>query len=222
MAASSTGPASEKMRKQPRQERAQQTIETIFQTTAQIIDEHGKAALTTNRIAQQAGFSIGTLYQYFPTKEAIIAAMIERERRRVMDQLDALLTEAEAQADVAEQSGAPPLWEPQTLLRRLIRINIEGLGSGKRTRRAMIRFAWAHDHHDNITQALRESAERIAISLQRLRHPGLRSSSPAMMFVVTRAVIGVIRSASLEKSPLLGSPEFEDELVRLAWGMLSA
>lgn len=222
MPASSGGPASEKMRKQPRQERAQQTIETIFQTTAQIIDEHGKAALTTNRIAQQAGFSIGTLYQYFPTKEAIITAMIERERRRVMDQLDALLTEAEAQADAAERNGTAPALDPQTLLRQFIRINIEGLGTGKRTRRAMVRFAWTHDHHDNITQALRETAERIAISLQRLRHPALRPPSPAMMFVVTRAVIGVIRSASLEKSPLLGSVEFEDELVRLAQGMLGS
>jgi hypothetical protein len=49
---------------------------------------------------------------------------------------------------------------------------------------------------------------------------GVRPPSPAMMFVVTRAVMGAIRSACLEDSPLLGTPLFEDELERLAWGIL--
>lgn len=200
------------MRKLPTQERAQRTIETIFQTTAQILESEGEQGLTTNKVAQQAGFSIGTLYQYFPSKEAILSALIARERRRVMDELDELMESAEHHTDQLD---------PKRFLRQFIRINIEGLGSGRSAKRAMIRFAWQHDHHEEITQALRETAERIAISMQRIDHPNLRPPTPAMMFVVTRAVIGTIRSASLEKSPLLGSIEFEDELVRLAWGMLS-
>ena len=59
------------------------------------MEAEGDAALSTNKVAQKAGFSIGTLYQHFPTIEAILLAMANRERRRVMDQLEALLGQAE-------------------------------------------------------------------------------------------------------------------------------
>jgi hypothetical protein len=78
------------------------------------------------------------------------------------------------------------------------------------------------DHHERIAQALREGAERNAMAMQRLSHPDLRAPDPVMMFVATRALMGVIRSASLEQSPLVGTKQFEDELVRLAWGMVRA
>jgi len=69
---------------------------------------------------------------------------------------------------------------------------------------------------------LREAAERNAFALGQLNDPHTRRPTPAMMFVATRAVMGAIRSASLEDSPLLGTPEFEDELVRMVWGLLQA
>lgn len=204
----------ETMRKTPTQQRALQTIETIFQATAQIVETEGEAGLSTNKVAQKAGFSIGTLYQYFPSKEAILLAMINRERRRVMDQLEALLHQAELTRS-----------EPEVLLRQFIRINTEGFGTGTggvaKNRRALIRVAWRMDQHEVIAQALRETTERIAIALQRLNHPALRPPTPALMFVVTRAVIGVIRSASMEQSPLLGSQELDDELFQLAWGVMA-
>ncbi|MDB5929368.1 MAG: TetR/AcrR family transcriptional regulator [Polaromonas sp.] len=193
------------------QARSQRTIETIFQATAQIVESEGEGALTTNKVAKKAGFSIGTLYQYFPSKEAILLAMIQRERRRVLDGLHAMMKRA---AD--EQR------EPRAVVRELVHTLVESFGSGPQLKRAMIRLAWRMDHHDNITQALREAAERNAFALSRLKDPALRPPTPEMMFVATRAVMGVIRSASLEDSPLLGTPEFEDELVRLVMGMISA
>ncbi len=204
-------PAPENMRKAPTQERAQRTIEAIFQATAQIVENEGEGALTTNKVARQAGFSIGTLYQYFPSKEAILLAMINRERRRVLDRLQALLTRA------VQERG-----DPQAVVRELVHTLVESFGSGPKHRRAMIRLAWRMDHHENITQALREAAERNAFALGQLDDASLRRTTPAMMFVATRAVMGAIRSASLEDSPLLGTPEFEDELVRMIWGVLKA
>ena len=59
------------MRKQPTQKRAQLTIDAIFEATSQIVDREGVSGLTTNKIAAKAGFSVGTLYQYFSSKEAI-------------------------------------------------------------------------------------------------------------------------------------------------------
>ncbi len=62
-------------RKLPKQARSQTTVEAILQAAAQVFECHGYAAGTTNRIATRAGVSIGTLYQYFPNKDAILVAL---------------------------------------------------------------------------------------------------------------------------------------------------
>ncbi len=204
------------MRRQPTQERALQTIEAIFGATAQIVENDGEAALTTNRVAQVAGVSIGTLYQYFPSKEAVLLAMVERERGRVQQEMQRLLDDAlERQRAVRE------------VLQDVVRLLVSAFGTGghSRVRRAMVRLGWRVDQHERFTAALREGAERNAVALARLVDGGdgsIRPPTPAMMFVATRAVMGAIRSASLEDSPLLGQPAFEEELVRMLWGVLRA
>jgi AcrR family transcriptional regulator len=67
------------LRKSPRQKRATATFEAIVEAAAHILRTEGAAALTTNAIAARAGVSIGSLYQYFPNKQAIVRALIERE-----------------------------------------------------------------------------------------------------------------------------------------------
>lgn len=204
-------PPSETMRKLPRQARAKRTIEAIFEATAHIVASDGPDALSTNKVAQRAGVSIGTLYQYFPTKEAIVVAMIAQERLRVMAELqDMLISAVQAQRD------------PQSILRDRIRALLSALGTGSHLNRAMVRLAWHMDHHEQVALAQREGTEHLAIALAAWKYPGLRPPTPAMLFVATRAVIGVIRSASLENSPLLGSPALEDELVRMVWRLVSS
>lgn len=66
------------LRKRPRQARSQATFEAIVEATARILAEDGERALTTNRIAERAGVSIGSLYQYFPDRKAIVRALLER------------------------------------------------------------------------------------------------------------------------------------------------
>jgi AcrR family transcriptional regulator len=65
-------------RKPPIQKRAQFTVEGILAAGAQVFETSGYASASTNRIAKRAGVSIGTLYQYFPSKEAIAVALVER------------------------------------------------------------------------------------------------------------------------------------------------
>jgi AcrR family transcriptional regulator len=71
-----------KPRKQPLQERSRATVEAILEAAAQVFERHGYAAGTTNRIAERAGVSIGSLYEYFPSKDAIV---IELGRRHIED-----------------------------------------------------------------------------------------------------------------------------------------
>jgi AcrR family transcriptional regulator len=65
-------------RKLPKQERATLTIDAIVTAVERILEQQGPGALTTNRIAEVAGVSVGTLYQWFPNKEALIAALQDR------------------------------------------------------------------------------------------------------------------------------------------------
>jgi len=75
---------SDAMRKLPTQERAAHTIAVIHEAAADILQREGEVNFTTNRIAERAGVSIGTVYQYFPNKDAILAAIAERELTAVL------------------------------------------------------------------------------------------------------------------------------------------
>jgi AcrR family transcriptional regulator len=65
-------------RKRPRQERSKVTVDAILAATARVLVKKGFDGLTTNSVAEAAGVSIGSLYQYFPSKEALVAALIEQ------------------------------------------------------------------------------------------------------------------------------------------------
>lgn len=65
-------------RKQPIQERSKFTVEAIFEAAIQIFTENGYTGSTTDLIAERAGVSIGTLYQYFPNKKAILIGIWDR------------------------------------------------------------------------------------------------------------------------------------------------
>jgi AcrR family transcriptional regulator len=65
-------------RKRPTQQRARDTVAAILVAAAHILETEGPERATTNRIAELAGVSIGSLYQYFPNKHAVVAALRER------------------------------------------------------------------------------------------------------------------------------------------------
>ncbi|WP_161813735.1 TetR/AcrR family transcriptional regulator [Steroidobacter agaridevorans] len=73
--ASSDSPLSR--RKKPSQERSRTTVQSIFAATEELVREHGFGNVGTRQIAERAGVSIGSLYQYFPTYEAILLAWYE-------------------------------------------------------------------------------------------------------------------------------------------------
>jgi AcrR family transcriptional regulator len=65
-------------RKLPRQDRSRETVDALLEATAQVLVADGYDRASTNKIALKAGVSIGSLYQYFPNKESLVAALIER------------------------------------------------------------------------------------------------------------------------------------------------
>jgi AcrR family transcriptional regulator len=80
-----------KPRKVPQQSRAEKTVASVLEATARVLETKGLAGLNTNAVAQRAGVSIGSLYQYFPSKDALIVALSLRERAEfVAEAMDAL------------------------------------------------------------------------------------------------------------------------------------
>jgi AcrR family transcriptional regulator len=85
-------------RKTPRQERSRRTVERILDAAARIFHEQGYAAATTNDIADEAGVSVGSLYQYFPNKDALLVALITRHIEDTAAGLADLLNGLDAEA----------------------------------------------------------------------------------------------------------------------------
>jgi AcrR family transcriptional regulator len=83
--------AKNQARKRPRQARAQATVNAILEATVQILDREGLEAATTTRIAEVAGVSIGSLYQYFSHRDAILNALQDREFERALMLMQELL-----------------------------------------------------------------------------------------------------------------------------------
>lgn len=90
-------------RKVPQQARAQRTVEALLDATAQVLVAEGWAGTTTNKVAARAGTSIGTLYEYFPSREALATAVIERLAARLLGQT--LQTLQQAIADPQEDTA---------------------------------------------------------------------------------------------------------------------
>lgn len=91
-------------RKRPGQARSVETVAVILEAAARILEERGLGGYTTNAVAARAGVSIGSLYQYFPGKDALTAALLERETAVLL-------------ADIAEARQEP---DGRTALTRMI------------------------------------------------------------------------------------------------------
>lgn len=78
-------------RRQPQQLRARQTVDAILEAVIRIMKREGMDAVTTNRIAEVAGVSIGSVYQYFPDKRAIFAALHQRHIEQIDRVIETML-----------------------------------------------------------------------------------------------------------------------------------
>lgn len=90
-------PSPLKPRKQPVQARSAATVDAIFEATIQVLLAHGHQKLTTTLVAERAGVSVGSLYQYYPNKQALLAATIERHLRHIVESVEAACERARGQ-----------------------------------------------------------------------------------------------------------------------------
>lgn len=82
-------------RRMPRQARSRALVEAILEATARVLAERGYAGTNTNLIAERAGVSVGSVYQYFPNKDSLITALHERHAAEIHAALESVLAAAQ-------------------------------------------------------------------------------------------------------------------------------
>jgi len=196
-------------RRIPHQARAAETVAAILEGAAQILEAGGVAAFTTNAVAERAGVSIGTLYQYFADKNALLRALAQRETSATLAAIGKALrgeTETALEARV----------------RAVVRAMVNAFRGRQRARKAVVQAVLAQgmtvEMLGPITSFLAQSGAKSGAEPQR----GIARLSTEQVFVVSRALMGTIRSALLEEQPFFRSSAFEDELVRLVLAYLGA
>lgn len=198
------------MRKIPRQARAAATIDAIVEAAAQILQHKGEAALTTATIAERAGVSIGSLYQYFPNKEAVLLALIRREREAIG-------------AEIATKIAAINPGGGEAVVRSVIATLLAAFRPRRRRRNLVALTIAISADRDDGAAALRARIGALIVEASRNNQAfAARPLSPIAAFVLVRAVLGAIRSGVVENAKILDDPEFEEELCRLALGFLKA
>jgi AcrR family transcriptional regulator len=98
-------PSPFKPRKTPVQARSTHTVEVILQACIQVLLDGGIERLTTTRVAQRAGTSVGSVYQYFPNKQSLLAAVLERHLMQVVAAVETASTSAKGQTAAAMASA---------------------------------------------------------------------------------------------------------------------
>jgi len=108
-------------RKKPRQERSRETVAAILAAAARVFATAGYAGTTTNHIARRAGVSIGSLYEYFPGKDAILVALVERH-------LDEATRELAAELRSLRAPGVPLAAVVRRLVETMVRLHAQDPG----------------------------------------------------------------------------------------------
>ncbi|MFJ5299115.1 TetR family transcriptional regulator [Pseudomonas sp. NPDC088368] len=103
------------LRKQPKQARSEASVSIILEAAVQVLAKEGATRFTTARVAEKAGVSIGSLYQYFPNKAAILFRLQSDEWKQTTDMLSRLL----------EDSATPPLQRLRNLVHAFLRSECE-------------------------------------------------------------------------------------------------
>lgn len=201
--------AIDNIRKNPKQNRAKVTVDSILEATIQLLEGNQHKDLTTNHIAERAGVSVGTLYQYFSNRDEILTVLFFTYRRELVREMSSRLEQAE-------------LSNLDEAIHSIIHVLIASFKSRLAVRSAMVEQLLVRSHPgwtndlDTISVLIQTKLEsfsgtpEIDIDL-----------NPVGMFVLTRSVFGVVQRAIQGRPEYLDDPEFEKQLTRLVWGFLN-
>ena len=109
-------------KKHPSQARAKVTYAAIVKSAARVLEKRGYAALTTNHVARQAGIGIASLYEYFPNKESVVAAVVGQTVEEIVAELEASLATLVGTRDVAIREWIAAMFQAVDKRRALVTV----------------------------------------------------------------------------------------------------
>jgi AcrR family transcriptional regulator len=201
-----------KPRKNASQDRSRATVEVLVEATARILVKEGFDRASTNRIAETAGVSIGSLYQYFPGKEALVAAVIDRHNDELMEIVSAAVA----------QVASLPL---ETAIRRIIAVAIEAHRVDPRLHRVVAEQIPRSGRLENVEAFNRQYFAFFRGYLEAHADEIRRVDLDLAAFVCVTSIEAVTHSAVLHHSAMLSDDRVAaliEEATRLIVGYLSA
>ena len=187
-------------RRLPQQRRARHTVEAVLDGVVRILKREGFAAVTTNRIAEVAGVSIGSVYQYFPDKRAIFVALHERH----VETIDRLV-----ETKLLEHAASPL----DTLLRAMVEAMVEA-HEGDPELYELLYTEVPHKTEGTRDFAVRlHGAFRLAIAA-RANELGTHRDLDTVVFVVTHMVEALAHAAVLRRPVGISLATAKEEAVR--------
>ncbi len=196
------------IRRIPRQARSQHKVELILEAAIQLLESGGLEKLTTNAVAAKAGVSIGTLYQYFGSKHALLDALVTRE-----------LSAMSAKVVASLRTGAPA--SAGDRIRQIVRAVNASYGGRNRVHRLLIEHASATQSAGRLMPLFAQLIDLWTNEGIAAHGDGRRRLTRADAFVMVHAIAGVLRTlaASHDAPP---AEEVEDALVRMIVGFVSS
>jgi AcrR family transcriptional regulator len=196
------------VRRRPKQRRARETVEAILDAVIRLLKSRGSVAITTNRIAEVAGVSIGSLYQYFPDKRAIFAALHQRH----IDQIDRMV-----QSKLIEHAASP--------IEDLVRAMVEGMveaHAGDPELYELLLTEMPHRADGTRDFAVRlHGAFRLAIA-SRAHELKRRRNLDKVVFVITHMVEALSHGVVLRRPATVSLKDAKGEAVRAVLAYLRA
>lgn len=194
-------------RKRPEQDRSRATVEVILDAATRILARDGYGAFTTNRVAEKAGVSIGSLYQYFPNKESLLGELIRRHKLAIEDGIEVVVPQAPDLpfADVV-RAAIEHVVRAHLVDPALHRVLSETPPLGK--------LDWEAKFSGRLTAHVRAAfeARRSEIVVPDL---------DLAVYVVMRAVEAVVHNAATERLSDLKSGALTEEVTRMLVGYLT-
>src|SRR5262245_44056382 len=192
-------------RKLASQQRSRRTVDALIEATARILVKEGYDRASTNRIAHVAGVSIGSLYQYFPSKEVLVAAVIDRHTQGMMQVLRNALVKV-AMRPIEEAA------------RELVRVMIDAHRVNPKLHRVLVEQVPRVGRLDNIEAIDREAYSLVRAYLEAHRDELGITDTDMAAFVCVTTVEALTHAAVVHRRHVLSEERangFVDEVTAL-------
>jgi len=186
-------------RKQAKQARSKNTVEAILEATTYILVDDGYDRCTTNKVAEKAGVSIASVYQYFPSKEALVAALIDQHLEDV----------SKVQMNRMLEIGDRPVAE---IIGEMAATHVQMHAANYKLDRAILEQVPGVERLKAVVAFRRQTEEQLALLLEANREE-FHLTDPAMTaFVLVNMIDGLKQACVLDRAEYLNDPKFLDEI----------